>query len=545
MFLTALLVAFLGGSASPLVINEVYYDHPGADDCHEFVELINSGSDTLDLEDYRLELASSSDSWTPLFEGGPYDLLAPGEIYLIGGDELPIYPDENLFASLPNSRGALRLLDADGIVLDRVGYGEEAVEFEGEPCPDVAAGRSLSRVPDGFDSNHNLSDFRDVAEPSPGYPNAPEFDLSLGPESPWLAADAGEEIGGLQILNRGSGEPGPVKISWHIRLKGVPAAYGEALFLSPAPGLRTPIFLPAPALSENLYEIEVDLEEGRDENPLNDTWRGPLRIGRPAVVITEIMYQPIRRDGEWIEIFNASGSTQDLSGWTVADARGSPRLLDGGNLRLRPNRFLVLCQDSTVFRDLHGPNVRVQQPWGGWPSLNDTDRDGAADRIVLLDRHGIPIEAVIYSDLLGSARGISLERPHPPEPGRETPPWFVSMSPHGSTPGIYNSQKAAFIERGLVKMEPNPFQPGRHSCRIGFFLEPQYESWSVIVFDLWGREIWRTEGRGYGGGWKSVEWPGLNDAQALPVFGPHLIAIVRSGAGTEVVSKHVVVAVRE
>src|SRR2546427_407927 len=79
------------------------------------------------------------------------------------------------------------------VFYDAVGD-DSALEFAeyycGEPAPDVPAGQSLARIPDGAHQGGNASDFR-AAPPTPGRANQPALDaawvpgsLTLDPEQP-------------------------------------------------------------------------------------------------------------------------------------------------------------------------------------------------------------------------------------------------------------------------------------------------------------------------------------------------------------------------
>ncbi len=90
--MTALLLAGLSAQAqSALLISEVLYDAPNNDSVEEFIELYNSGCESIDLSQYQL-----SDNNTSLSLSGT---LAPGKYYT-----LAINADgfNNLFGSAPN-----------------------------------------------------------------------------------------------------------------------------------------------------------------------------------------------------------------------------------------------------------------------------------------------------------------------------------------------------------------------------------------------------------------------------------------------------------
>src|SRR5438552_3064605 len=166
----------------PVVLNEIYYDAPGADPGYQFVELMNRGEAAVPLAGYRLEAGDGAGSgrWRPVWSGGPDDVVAPHARFVIGEASVLPPPDRVQTVDLENGPDAVRLTAPDG-AQDVVGYGAltYAEYFAGRPAPDVPAGSSLARLPDGTDTGDNAADFAAVSPPTPGAPNQPERDLAV------------------------------------------------------------------------------------------------------------------------------------------------------------------------------------------------------------------------------------------------------------------------------------------------------------------------------------------------------------------------------
>jgi hypothetical protein len=144
-----------------LVINEVDYDQVGADG-DGFVELKNTGTTELDLSGIALVYVDGADS-------AEYDrealtgTLGPGAYVVVAGDAQNGAPD------------GLALVDTDdGALLDAVSYeggitpavisGRTYSLVEGTMLPEIVADSntaagSLSRIPDGTDTNNAASDW--------------------------------------------------------------------------------------------------------------------------------------------------------------------------------------------------------------------------------------------------------------------------------------------------------------------------------------------------------------------------------------------------
>jgi hypothetical protein len=145
----------------------------------EFVEIVNSGTLAADVGGFRLVYRSAtgtSDSVLATIPSGT--TLDAGARYLFAGSGYTgaAPPNQSFSTGLAATAGGIGLRNAQGALLDSVGYGSTAangfVERFPAPAPPTAVrpGASLSRVPDGHDTDDNSVDFS-VTAPTPGAPN--------------------------------------------------------------------------------------------------------------------------------------------------------------------------------------------------------------------------------------------------------------------------------------------------------------------------------------------------------------------------------------
>ena len=110
-----ILAQFMGPSSlqSQVKINEVYYDHPGADSGWEFIELLNTGPATVDLESYAIEFIDGlSGDIRTLWSGGIGINIPAGSVILVSGEN--IAPGSaRLFPSFPSKKGRDSLKNTD------------------------------------------------------------------------------------------------------------------------------------------------------------------------------------------------------------------------------------------------------------------------------------------------------------------------------------------------------------------------------------------------------------------------------------------------
>ena len=145
----------------------------------EFVELYNPTDSEIHLGGWKLQYKSATGTeWrSKVGEGLPADekigahkfFLLAGKLYT--GDTIPDYRHYANW-SLSDSAGHVRIIDAEGNEIDRVGYGKDADTPEGSPAPEPPEGKSIERkhLVYGYapckDTNNNSEDF-EIKTPTP------------------------------------------------------------------------------------------------------------------------------------------------------------------------------------------------------------------------------------------------------------------------------------------------------------------------------------------------------------------------------------------
>ena len=525
--------------AAAVVINEVYYDHPGRDEGWEFVELYNAGETACDLSGWSLEsLDGASGRKATIWTAAAGTRIGPGELVCVAGSSRGPASGFVLKGTLGNGPDAVRLVSPSGVA-DLVGYGALASSdlYEGDPAPDVAAGTSLARRPDGFDTNRNNLDLV-PALPSPGRRN-------------FFGRDAGVHIMGEEMLPCG-GSIFPVKIgitncgidtlSGNVSIEAVLLDNGRVsssgrsdAVLSLAVSATDSVEIRLTAPESARFEIRAYLADAPDENASNDSVLLSLASSPGVVVINEIMYRPAQGMSEWIELENRSGESCSLKAWSLCDATGSRRLVSSGDLLIPPGGFAVLAKDSASFRN-EFPSCRapVTSPEGGWPSLNDTDRGGVADVVELFDAGGVLVERVSYHDLLGSERGRSIERVSADVcSARAGGIWHRCVARARATPGEENSTRLEKAPpRHGIAVSPNPFSLKRDGETAITGQRGDDEAGAVVrIFDLDGIEVRRIFGECGGASVFSIPWDGRANDGSRVRTGLYVCLVEYIGAG--------------
>lgn len=130
----------------------------------------------------------------------------------------------------------------------------------------------------------------------------------------------------------------------------------------------------------------------------------------PSLLVSEVMYHPAigQGGGEWIELYNASDESIDLSLYTLRDAGLFNDYRFPSGTMLEGHRYLVVARDTAVFRE-EFPSI------GNYIGPYIFSYSNQSDHIRLLDRWGEEVAGVHYEDefpwpLGADGEGRSLER---------------------------------------------------------------------------------------------------------------------------------------
>lgn len=473
-----------------LVLNEILYDPAGADEGAEFVELWNPDDVARSLSGIAIEAGDGArpDSWVVIHRGGPADSVPPHAAYVAARSALS--------GALQNGPDAARLT-RDGVVLDRVGWGDldAAALFEGAPAPDVASGHSLARREDGRDGDSNAGDWADEPAPTPGRANHPEERLAFDPGGVTLApvvAWPGDPMSFVaRVVNRGRRDLAASR--WRLSLDvsppvlapGVPVAAGESALVA--------ISIPAPAPGAIWFRARLEAADGSAAPDLADTVILAARSVAAPAVIHEISFRDAG-EGEWIELWFRE-PVADVGLFAFADAAATPRSIDRGSSP-RPasaGEFLVLAEEPALVAARHGlPPGAVLGVTGGWPPLNDSPGpSGISDAARIFGPDGVPSDVVPYRSA-DASRGGSLERLSPDLPSAAPGSWGETVDPSGSTPGRSNSLRApdpGDVPRGPLLVASARVLRRGDGAPILFRLTPDARglALTVEVRDLLGR----------------------------------------------------------
>ena len=156
-----------------------------------------------------------------------------------------------------------------------------------------------------------------------------------------------------------------------------------------------------------------------------------------GLVINEINYNSVDNfdTGDWIEIYNNSDNSIDLSNWLLKDDNDYHIFTIPQNTFLSPDKYIVFCKDTTKLKSLYPLINNIYGDFDfGFGSDNDIVR--------IFDSNGVLVDIVEYLDespwpLLPDGGGATLELKNPSLDNSLHQNW-LSSDGYG-TPGQVNS----------------------------------------------------------------------------------------------------------
>lgn len=264
--------------------------------------------------------------------------------------------------------------------------------------------------------------------------------------------------------------------------KGIPLTITAA----PSPGYKFKEWIGISGVQENSFTFSFPVHLTVSAVFVPDT------SAKPDIVINEINYNS---DAEfdcedWVELYNNTDSTVDLSGWIFKDENDDNSFIIPEGTELLHNAYIVLCSDTAKFSQFF-PAVKNKIGDLGFSISN------GGELIRLLDRESRYIDSVRFRDTIpwplepdGSGSTLSLRNPSFDNSLAEN--W--SSSGLLGTPGTKNDvftsvsgeKSTGWEEFSLGQNYPNPFN---YSTSLHYaFTGSDYIKFRV--FDVLGKQVY-------------------------------------------------------
>lgn len=429
---TVLLAALFALSrlAGFVVINELYYDHPGTDAGYEWIEFYNLSPNAINLNGWKVEYAGSN--FTLMFEFP--EIIIPANGYLLVGDA-EVYEADLLqtlyFQNGGSATDGVRLISPDSLWTDTILYDspntnelpDDTGAIGSSFAEDVPAGCSLARIPNGSDTNSGADWFL-RSNPTPGSANLPEIDLTV------LSAEIAN-ISGIcylftTVLNLSTEAVDNYAGSIDIYLNNQPFRSFELDSIAALEEIEYEVML---SLSQPGYHLtDVYSISFYDYNLSNNTKSASTILGKSPIALNELMIRPLENHSEWLEIYVGNNVDNLVDNLEIFDLTGTPHAWNAQGLTT--GYFVLGANLEDLYSEYFLPIEKIIQT-DGFPALNNS-----GDKVYIADHCGTVFDSLSYSSNAVSDQGISYERADPLEVGSY---WSLCEDPQGHTAGYENS----------------------------------------------------------------------------------------------------------
>lgn len=322
--------------------------------------------------------------------------------------------------------------------------------------------------------------------------------------------------------------------------KGIGTSSGEGA--DPVTCDRITALFSSKFVPDTLYHLE--LTSGLADCSGNKTSKGNWPFALPVlpdsswVIFNEIMYQPLAGCPEWIEIYNRSTHTVDLSQLQLAVVDEVSRAIQSvspvsaeGRLLFPGDYAVFTAQPEQMISCGHPVDWRRLVQMDGLPALSD---EGA--RLQLLTRGLTVVDEVVYQPgmqfpLLTDPHGVSLERISAERPSLDPTNWHSASWQCGfSTPGAPNSQEFETTETtSNLAVDPEVFSPNNDGNAdmvnlMYTFDRPGYVA-TLSIYDAAGRQVRKLANNTLMGAEGSYSWDGRNDTGSMSEPGIYLVLL--------------------
>lgn len=267
----------------------------------------------------------------------------------------------------------------------------------------------------------------------------------------------------------------------------------------------------------------------------------PNEIGPGEVLINEIMFDPISPGVDYVELYNHSDKTFDLSELKLGVIKESfpnpvdtvmKEITDASRLFM-PHSYVLLSTDGFTVSQQYGcggDNFFDMQAFPSYPNAGGT--------AFLISRQGVVVDQMSFSEkmhypFLKETKGVALERVSWEAPSEQPDNWHSAVEAmHFGTPGYRNSMmtgEQADQEEVPIRVVTKVFSPDGDgfddSCLIAYSFDRAGNTMNVYVFNVEGqmvRHLVRGELVGQEGGFV---WNGLDQKGSPTPIGIYIVVV--------------------
>lgn len=487
-----------------VVINEIMADPTPAVGLPEweYVELFNTTSFTIDLKNWTFFIGNTEKTF-PSIQIDP-----EGYLILCKADAEPELQDYGRtcgFSSftIANSGATLRLVAPDETEVSEVSFNDNWYH----DADKRNGGWSLEQI-DPFNpcaGTLNWSASTDVSGGTPGRENAINAPNETVPNVARVSV-LGDDIVLLwfdQQMNRES-------------LNGPSQYVVEELSLNPVEVVCNPVESSSLELLFDyhfeegvVYTLVLNGMESCSGQPIEPDTKVrfgiPNEIGEGEILINEILFDPISPGVDYVELYNPSDKTFDLSELklgVIKERFPTPadtvlKEITADSRLLLPGSYVLLSTDGYSVSRQYGCAMENFFDMASFPSYAN-----AGGIAILMSRKGVVVDQMVFSEdmhypLLKETKGVALERVSWEAPSDQPDNWHSAAEAVGfGTPGYRNSMMVDEVDEiaeNPISIVPEVFSPDGDgfddNCQINYQLDKAGCTMNAYVFSADGRMV--------------------------------------------------------
>lgn len=491
-------------SENDVVINEIMADPTPVVGLPEweYVELFNTAMLPVDLKDWSLSIGTTTKTFPSL-------QIAPlGYLILCKDDaveELCAFGDTYGFSSfsIANAGATLRLFSPDEKLISEVSFNDtwyhDADKRNG--------GWSLEQI-DPFNpcaGTVNWSASNDVSGGTPGRENSINAPNEIAPQISRVSVldDNMVLLWFDQQMDKAT-----LAERTHYQVEGLDLQPVEVIS-NPVNSTSVELLFDYSFMEGEIYTLVLNGLESCSGQPMAPDTRMrfgiPNEIGPGEVLINEILFDPISPGVDYVELYNHSDKTFDLSVLKLGVIKESfPNPADTVLKEITPDMYLFMPHSYVL---LSADGYMVGQQYGcstgnfiDMPSFPSYANAGGV--ALLMSRQGVVVDQMSFSEkmhypLLKETKGVALERVSWDTPSDQSDNWHSAVEAvHFGTPGYENSMRAVHQndpEEEVIRVEPKVFSPDGDglddNCLVNYAFGEAGCTMNVYVFTVEGQLI--------------------------------------------------------
>ncbi len=508
-----------------IVINEIMADPApvvGLPDV-EYIELYNNTLFSATIENWKL-VADEDTILLPTFTIQPYNFAL-----ILGKNDSAFYDTINrVFINktnwLKNDGEPLVLLDEHNVVIDAIEYAEDFYN----KSPKADGGWSLEQIQAYLPCTDfsNWSPSKHALGGTPGSKNSPEFNFKAEQTALFYATFINQRSIKLTFTN---GLNNTVKNAITSSLSI------EEIIHSVNQNNEVTVNFKADIGTQNVSIYIADMPSCQSRF-LADTLviSSPQAAKMGDVVLNEILFEPKDSGTDFIEIWNISDKTINLSTLRIATLSQENLIQNQYHITdeiiLFPAKsFLAISTDYRKICTVNDcPNPKSFFNIKQMPSMPNTEGNIALVTPDLQIIEHVPYQSSWHHPVLNVTQGVSLERIHPSLPAEKPNSWHsAGSSANYATPGKINSQFSSMANNEKIIWLNNNFispnNDGQNDLLIVYYDLPIGTALTLKVFGTDGNLIHTIAENYLTDQSRQIIWHGQNNMGQIASSGIYLI----------------------